>query len=1716
MNNDKDPRIVNPYSTANGGVTFEQLVGASYLVSLLAGHMSRGLDRGITKEVRFQRRWSQCLLDDIVVVSSDKSRERKLALQIKHDLTFSVSDDTFARVIRECWVTFVGSSGWEFDQETDRIGIGIGIYNGKVDKHFQPLLEWARTSSDATEFLEKISTPSFSSDEKRDYVEIIRNLLTRAKGSDIADDELWRFLKCLVVIHFDLENSGSRDSQYCWNHLLDQLKIRDQSQATTLFDTLTSVVAGYSRSAGSLDLNTLRAKISVDLKDYPGLVPDLDFLRRHSDTVLDSIRSTIGGKVRLTRSELVDDVEIAIRKNEVVVITGEPMVGKSVLLKLLANRLRSEGEVIALSVDRLSGLTLENFLHNINIQSDFQSILSAIGNSPLRCILVDGLERVLVDEDKKRVLNDLIIAVQRYNNSILSKKGHAEYCWKIVFACRSLDVDVILMNLETRKNLANESLEKIELKSLTDREMVEVTHYFPGLAALVSQEHLKEILSRPLVLDILTLPDISLSPKEVPQVLTETWLLKWFWKQVVRLGEGSRTGRGNPDTREQLLIRIGQQLSDGGKFVQICSDMDSEAISGLVSDRLLVKEDNRLRFAHDVFEDWTLAVVFRQETDIPKFLEQKNEQIYLTRAFRLYVLMILEIQQRPDVWLDLLIALEKENTLSPRWYQDALIAPLLSQMANGLLQLVEQCLFADGAILLSKFLKALRTICVQPDPRAHLLLGNLPEEEHEKYLAYLTIPIWEQWILVIQIVLRNIDKLSDECLFEFSCVVEKWMTITKGNQLFRKDIAELSLTLLDERFLRMDSESTLGYECKEELRENLIKSVLWAADCLPDKVSDFVKQRALRSGDSGYWDFEELICEIGWKPLCEYLPETAADVLEAILCEEPGPDRYGNRHFVLMDLGIESPNWHPPAYSESPFLTFLTHHPDEGLNLINRIVNHATRLWKVREELKGGRKPISQTVQLQNNSIEVWGDEIVYNWYRYPSTAPDTVTCALMALEYWMNHSIGNGIDPKEILEKVLKDTESVATVGVCSSVTLANHEKCQEAVLPILENPAFWFMDQYRYIQDMIAESNTKLLSNFLLFEQDKRNNEILLRLARQPHRKFTLRDFVLPILLFGTKETRESLQKTLRSFPVNLFFLYEDERGNERVIRERKEACKIWAAQAELKNHGYLTKKDGKEISIHFELPARLEEKQKEKLGFLEEQQKLYGLFHWSMKILDENEASQPYTPESAMLYVQELVSQDDPSHNPKHCLEDSELRARAIAAFVAALVTRRWEWIEKNDYVSWFRNQLIIAARRPRPPLLSHDQVSIFPEGYRRSAARALPILLSKYPEDRETRETILTMVSDENNEVRAYLFSGLRMLWTVDQKTIWKCIDLVIKSSRRKAQNSRFRYQGASPRKYVHSLSIELFSKRFRDYSPEEIDIHYLQSMLCCLPSDNQIGQIESVDKLINFLEDLLLFTIDANIYYQSKDTNLMIGINNRWNDLLFSIIANALLRLPLSIAEPKFYVYIRESWQKAPVMMEMLLRYLILLGLQPELGDRIIQLWASIGTDVLSSFCHEQQKCRKDNRTRNILGLLIFVDPAGILEWRAREWEPLENIVPLIDKWCNLVGHRPDCFPSLIKLLRSIGFCLVPEYGINWLNSCLLKVNDTKSFFERGGMSTSLAELLNDSWSTYKESIKQKAETFRRFSLLVDMLVEQGEPLAVQLQSRLYRDLRHNR
>jgi len=56
--------------------------------------------------------------------------------------------------------------------------------------------------------------------------------------------------------------------------------------------------------------------------------------------------------------------------------------------------------------------------------------------------------------------------------------------------------------------------------------------------------------------------------------------------------------------------------------------------------------------------------------------------------------------------------------------------------------------------------------------------------------------------------------------------------------------------------------------------------------------------------------------------------------------------------------------------------------------------------------------------------------------------------------------------------------------------------------------------------------------------------------------------------------------------------------------------------------------------------------------------------------------------------------------------------------------------------------------------------------------------------------------------------------------------------------------------------------------------------------------------------------------------------------------------------------------------------------------------------------------------------------------------------------------------------------------------------------------KRSRTTGSLAELLHDSWSKQEQSIKQDPERLEHFAFIVDKVAEQGESIAVRLQSRL--------
>ncbi|CAH2786413.1 MAG: hypothetical protein CBARDCOR_4067 [uncultured Caballeronia sp.] len=143
-------------------------------------------------------------MDDIIVAgTTEDGTVTALHLQVKNSIAFTSGDANWIDVLQRAWDTFTQT---DFDRTNMRFGVGIGRYSARADDQYQSVLSWARYSESAGDFFLRIERRDFSSEAKIAFVQTIRDVVTTYIEGPVAHEELWKFLKCLLVIHFDFQN----------------------------------------------------------------------------------------------------------------------------------------------------------------------------------------------------------------------------------------------------------------------------------------------------------------------------------------------------------------------------------------------------------------------------------------------------------------------------------------------------------------------------------------------------------------------------------------------------------------------------------------------------------------------------------------------------------------------------------------------------------------------------------------------------------------------------------------------------------------------------------------------------------------------------------------------------------------------------------------------------------------------------------------------------------------------------------------------------------------------------------------------------------------------------------------------------------------------------------------------------------------------------------------------------------------------------------------------------------------------------------------------------------------------------------------------------------------------------------------------------------------------------------------------------------------------
>ncbi len=132
------------------------------------------------------------------------NREHKVLGQIKHSISITKSDANFREVIRSAWNDITNSE--VFTREEDAFVLITGPLNTTDINDARTILEWARHSENANEFIEKVKRANFSSRAKRDKLEAFRHHLQNANnGTPVEDEVLFQFLRHFHLLGYDLD-----------------------------------------------------------------------------------------------------------------------------------------------------------------------------------------------------------------------------------------------------------------------------------------------------------------------------------------------------------------------------------------------------------------------------------------------------------------------------------------------------------------------------------------------------------------------------------------------------------------------------------------------------------------------------------------------------------------------------------------------------------------------------------------------------------------------------------------------------------------------------------------------------------------------------------------------------------------------------------------------------------------------------------------------------------------------------------------------------------------------------------------------------------------------------------------------------------------------------------------------------------------------------------------------------------------------------------------------------------------------------------------------------------------------------------------------------------------------------------------------------------------------------------------------------------------------
>ncbi len=291
--------------------------------------------------------------------------------------------------------------------------------------------------------------------------------------------------------------------------------------------------------------------------------------------------------IHLDRSNAAAELlALAEAGNTAVVAHGDSGVGKSALVVgAVTSAVSSDPEstqAFCINLRHLPIMTLELEYY---LATPLATLLAEL-SAPHRLLVIDGADAI--------------------------SEGMLEPFRYLVDAALQADVSVIAVTANDAKQLVRDIITERSggnvadylVPPLTDPEIDDVVATFGELTTLATNPRSRELLRRPVVVDLLVRGGLAGTP------LSDADAMRQVWSGLVR--RYGQPDRGTPDARELALLRLADLALGRGDALDVVGGIDPTALHGLRHDGLLLTSpDDPFRigpeFAHDEVRRYAVA-----------------------------------------------------------------------------------------------------------------------------------------------------------------------------------------------------------------------------------------------------------------------------------------------------------------------------------------------------------------------------------------------------------------------------------------------------------------------------------------------------------------------------------------------------------------------------------------------------------------------------------------------------------------------------------------------------------------------------------------------------------------------------------------------------------------------------------------------------------------------------------------------------------------------------------------------------------------------------------------------------------------------------------------------------------------------------------------------------------------------------------------------------